>query len=99
MLEGLLADGPPARIEKRGETDELAAALDELAPALVIVHNDGPGLHPGVRLVLEERARVRILALSARGRRAYLYELHPQRTPLGEASTSMLRGLLAEARA
>lgn len=99
ILELLLADaGRETRIEQRPAQDGLAAALDELAPTLVIVHNEGARLDPGVRHALEERARIRILALSARGRRAYLYELHPQQTPLGEASASMLRGLLAEAR-
>jgi hypothetical protein len=97
ILERLLAEtSRVTRIEARPEPHELAHALNEMAPALVIIHSDGSLLDPAVRLVLEERAGVRILALSARGRRAYLYELNPRQTPLGEVSASMLRRLLAE---
>jgi hypothetical protein len=97
ILERLLAEtSRVTRIEARPEPHELARALNEMAPALVIIHSDGSLLDPTARLVLEERAGVRILALSARGRRAYLYELNPRQTPLGEVSASMLRRLLAE---
>jgi DNA-binding NarL/FixJ family response regulator len=39
-----------------------------------------------VAQVLEERPRLRILAVAGQGREAFLYELRPTRTPLGEVS-------------
>jgi hypothetical protein len=39
-----------------------------------------------VARVLEERPRLRVLAVAGHGREAFLYELRPMRTPLGEVS-------------
>jgi hypothetical protein len=39
-----------------------------------------------VAQVLEERPRLRVLAVAGHGREAFLYELRPTRTPLGEVS-------------
>jgi DNA-binding NarL/FixJ family response regulator len=51
-----------------------------------------------VAQVLEERPRLRVLAVAGHGREAFLYELRPTRTPLGEVSPRTIVEAIRRAR-
>jgi hypothetical protein len=51
-----------------------------------------------VARVLDERPRLRVLAVAGDGREAFLYELRPTRTPLGEVSPQTIVDAIRGAR-
>lgn len=51
-----------------------------------------------VAQVLEDRPRLRVLAVAGHGREAFLYELRPTRTPLGEVSPRTIVEAIRSAR-
>jgi DNA-binding NarL/FixJ family response regulator len=51
-----------------------------------------------VARVLDERPRLRVLAVAGHGREAFLYELRPTRTPLGEVSPRAIVEAIRSAR-
>ena len=51
-----------------------------------------------VAQVLDERPRLRVLAVAGHGREAFLYELRPTRTPLGEVSPRAIVEAIRSAR-
>jgi len=51
-----------------------------------------------VAQVLQERPRLRVLAVAGHGREAFLYELCPTRTPLGEVSPRTIVEAIRRAR-
>jgi hypothetical protein len=65
-----------------------AEATDEAD--VIILAAQGDELPPAGRSQLERRPAAKVLTISSEGRRAYLYELLPHRTNLGEVSTSSL---------
>jgi DNA-binding NarL/FixJ family response regulator len=84
----IVADLPTART--------LPAALAEARADVVI---SGAG-HDSAELsdLLEERSRLKVLAVSNDGRDAVLYELRPVRTPLGELSPRTIVEAIRSAR-
>ena len=60
--------------------------IDETDPDLVIVGAEKPGLLAECRELLDERAPLRVLAVSGDGREARLYGLRPYEVILGEFS-------------
>lgn len=78
---------------------ELVAAADAVRPNFVIVGLDGDEL-PGEALSLfAEQPRLKVLGLEADAGRAYLWELRPEKRPLGELSpgavVEVIRGAAA----
>jgi hypothetical protein len=59
---------------------------------VAIVGGDGEALAGAVRDLLCSRPRLRALTVGGDGREAFLYELRPHRTPLGEVSPDTLLG-------
>jgi hypothetical protein len=57
---------------------------------VVILATDGDDLPAAGRIQLARRATARVIAINGQGRSAYLYELRPHRTPLGEVSADSL---------
>lgn len=51
-----------------------------------------------VARALDERPRLRVLAVAGHGREAFLYELRPTRTPLGEVSPRAIVEAIRSAR-
>lgn len=51
-----------------------------------------------VARTLDERPRLRVLAVAGHGREAFLYELRPTRTPLGEVSPRAIVEAIRSAR-
>ena len=58
--------------------------------AHVVVAGDGPGVERQATSLLDSARGVGVLAISDDGRETVLYELRPNREPLGEISTERL---------
>jgi hypothetical protein len=74
----------------------LPAAVQETGATVVIVGAEHPEAADPVPPLLAERARLRVLAVTADGRESVMYELQPRRRELGELSPA---GLLDAVRA
>ncbi len=67
--------------------------LDEAAQtasANVVVVGAAPWVEPEADALLEASRRIGVLSISADGRETMLYELHPNKQPLGEVSAARL---------
>lgn len=96
IVAGVLADEPD--MEVVGETvvaSEFPDAVQETGADVVVVGRDDPLL---AAALLERRPSLRILAVSADARESWLYELCPQRVPLGEISPQRLVSKIRETR-
>ena len=83
IIEQAVADEPDMEIVE-GDAGPLLEAVEASKADFVIA---GADYDLGeVARVLAERPRLRVLAVSGVGREAFLYELRPTRTPLGEVS-------------
>lgn len=75
---------------------ELVAELPDcasLADAIARDHPDvviGCSTHDDVERLLRDSASVKVLKIEGAGRSSFLYELQPERTPLGEISPARL---------
>jgi DNA-binding NarL/FixJ family response regulator len=68
----------------------LLDVVDEHQADVVLFGDDSPGLSSECRELLETRPRVKLMLVSAEGRRTTLHELRPYREPLGEVSPDEL---------
>jgi hypothetical protein len=68
----------------------LAPEVERTNPAVVLLGSDHPELAEGRVPVFPGRADLKLLAVSADGREATLYELLPRTTALGELSPETL---------
>ena len=76
---------------------ELEAALRADRPDAVIVPLGQTGLVGEVRQTLEERARLRVLAVGVRDGRSVLFEMRPVRSEWGDVAPDELPALLRAA--
>ena len=85
-------------VELVGDVDALGAreALREAAVDFVITGRDDSRLATGL---LSVRPRLKVLAMIDDGRESALYELRPEKVPLGELSPRRLVAIVREARA
>ena len=74
---------------------ELLASVEATQSEVVVLGLSDAELPPDCVNLFNAHPQVRLLGVAADGRRAFLYELRPQRTPLGEISP---QGLLAAIR-
>lgn len=65
---------------------ELAAAAGTVRPSFVIVGLDGDELPAEALALFDEQPRLKVLGLEADAGRAYLWQLRPEKRPLGELS-------------
>jgi hypothetical protein len=85
IIEQAVADESDMEIVEVGGRDvPLRQAVESSEADFVIAGADYD--FGEVARVLEERPRLRVLAVAGHGREAFLYELRPMRTPLGEVS-------------
>ena len=83
-----------------GQAPEFALAAEGTSPDeldVVIVRAHGDELPEAGRDQLARRPTSRALAIGGDGRRAYLFELRPHRTLIGELSADTLRAALSGA--
>ena len=74
-----------------GRSDDVSFVEPPSEPVdVVIVAAGADELPPTGTAALARSPAAKVLTISAEGRRAYLYELRVQRTPLGELSASSL---------
>lgn len=83
IIEQAVADEPDMEIVDAGDVP-LREAVESSKADFVIAGADYNFAE--VARVLDERPRLRVLAVAGDGREAFLYELRPTRTPLGEVS-------------
>ena len=69
---------------------DLAGAVDQTRADVVVVGLRDHELPGDCLALFHSHPRTRLLGIAADGRRAFLYELRPQRTPLGEVSPAGL---------
>lgn len=70
-------------LERRGA---LPDAVDDVGAEVVIVGVEGPELPDVCQELVISHPQIKVLAVSGDGRGAFLYELRPHTTPLGEVS-------------
>jgi DNA-binding NarL/FixJ family response regulator len=91
IIRGIVADQPD--IEVIGELSNptgLQAMVDQTGATFVIVGHDSPDPPEAFRELLLRKPPVRVLAITDEGRAAILYDLQPQRIPIGELSAAQL---------
>lgn len=91
-------------VDVREDLDDLRAATQEARPEFVVVGLGTDGaLPPQAGDLLAEAARRKLLGIECRDGRAFLYELRPTTTALGEVApedvVAAIRGHAAGARA
>jgi DNA-binding NarL/FixJ family response regulator len=74
-----------------GDVSNVAA---ETAADFVITSLGDAGLHPSCARLLDARSRVKVLAIGGDGRNAFLYELQPRRSAVGELSPDVLAAVI-----
>jgi DNA-binding NarL/FixJ family response regulator len=88
IVAGVLADEPDMEVVGEAATmNGLSQTVVETGADVVVVGRNDPSL---AATLMERRARLRVLAVTAGGRESWLYELRPQRIPLGEISPQRL---------
>jgi DNA-binding NarL/FixJ family response regulator len=91
IIRGIVADQPDMEVVgELSERAELEAMVEQTSAAFVIMGRDSPDATEGFRTLLTRQPPVRILAITGEGKAASLYELRPQRIPIGELSASRL---------
>jgi chemotaxis response regulator CheB len=96
VREALSPDDEIVVVATRRPGLPLGAAVQETGATVVIVCAEHPEAADPAPPMLAERARLRVLAVSADGRESVMYELQPRRRELGELSPA---GLLEAVRA
>lgn len=84
-----LASHADVEVVRAADADDLASAVQRTG-AEVIVGTEGRVPLPEVCSVLDDNPRARVFTLAADATMAWLYELRPERVPLGEVSPSRL---------
>jgi hypothetical protein len=85
IIERAVADEPDmVLVEADAPELPLHEAVESAGADFVIAGSDYD--FGEVAQVLDERPRLRVLAVAGDGREAFLYELRPTRTPLGQVS-------------
>jgi hypothetical protein len=89
LVVEILRDADVDLVAEDIDVEGLRGTVAESGVDVVISHleTEGPSTAESVLL---ERPRVRVLALSGTGRTGEIFELRPQRTPLGELSEATL---------
>jgi DNA-binding NarL/FixJ family response regulator len=96
IIERAVADQPDMEIVGELPASTLPEALDGAGVDVVIsgTNYDCASL----RELLDERPRLKVLAVADDGRDAFLFELRPTRTPLGEVSPQNIVDAIRNAR-
>jgi DNA-binding NarL/FixJ family response regulator len=91
IIRSIVADQPD--IEVVGELSEptgLQAIVERTGATMVIVGHDRPDPPDAFGELLARTPPVPVLAITDEGRAAVLYDLRPQRIPIGELSAARL---------
>jgi hypothetical protein len=84
IIERAVGGEPDMELVRSGPEPSLRAAVEASAAAFVISGADHDFAE--VARLLDERPHLRMLSVAGDGREAFLYELRPTRTALGEVS-------------
>jgi DNA-binding NarL/FixJ family response regulator len=87
MIDAAVAAQKDMRVvATTADPGELVAAAQTVQPSFVIVGLDGDDLPAEALSLFDEQPRLRVLGLEAGAGRAYLWQLRPEKRPLGEMS-------------
>ena len=91
IIRDIVSDEPDMEVvgELAGQAG-LPAMIEQTGATFVIVGHEGQDLPEALRELFPFRPSARILAVAGEGRTGILYELRPQRVPIGELSASRL---------
>jgi hypothetical protein len=99
LISRTLEDEPAIDVvHETGAGRSARQLIDETDADLVIVGAERPGLLAECRELLDERAPLRVLAVSGDGREARLYGVRPYEVILGEFSCDSVRELVSNRR-
>ena len=91
IMEGIFTSEVDMEVVRQvGDKSGLAAAVSESGADVVVVGCEEDELAEIGDHLFQKYPRLTVLAVAAGGRRAFLYELQPQTTPLGEISPQLL---------
>ncbi len=96
IVRAVLAAEPDIEVVAAAGPEELPQLVGRLRVDVVIIGLDGEELPEAGRALFVEDPFVRLLGLVADGRQAFLYELQPHRSPLGEISPENLVRVIRE---
>jgi DNA-binding NarL/FixJ family response regulator len=91
IVKDIIADEADIALvgEVAGSTN-LAQAATQARADVVVLGKAGPGGNDDYRDLLYRRPRMKVLAIAADGKRAFLHELQPRVVALGEISPASL---------
>ncbi len=90
IVRKILSAEPDMQIQAATVAEREIASSPEVRDADVVILAEPEARTDEYAAVLFAHPRLRLVAISDDGRRACLYELRPQRTPLGEMSPGAL---------
>lgn len=94
--QAVMAEPDMVIVRDPGENHSLSATVGRTGADFVILGRDGE--LDEVDGLLETHPHLRVLAVAGDGREAFLYELRPTRTPLGEISPRTIVDAIRSAR-
>lgn len=96
IVREILTSEPDVAVTELEGGEEALSLLAE-GVNVVILAESSPNALPLASRLLVERPHVRVLSLTSSGRECHVYELRPQRVPLGEVSPEALVAAVREA--
>jgi hypothetical protein len=91
IVKTIVIDQPDMEVVGELGLDDLVSDVAvETEADFVITSLGDAGLHPSCARLLDSRSRVKVLAIGGDGRHAFLYELQPRRSAVGELSPDVL---------
>ena len=97
IIDDIVAEQSDMRVvgELTGQ-DDVRVAVERTGASFLIVGYDGAQLPDPIHDLFSGHPSIRVLAVTDQGREATLYELRPQRIPIGELSASRLVAVLRQ---
>jgi chemotaxis response regulator CheB len=95
IIRDIVSDEPDMEVvgELAGQA-RLLAAVEKTDASFVIIGHDGQDAPDTLGELFAYRPSARVLAVAREGRTGILYELRPQRIPIGELSASRLLAVI-----
>ncbi len=95
IVKTIVTDQPDMEVvAELGIDDDVPSVAARTGADFVITSLENSGLHPSCTRLLDAHSRVKVLAIGDDGQHAFLYELQPRRSALGELSPDVLAAVI-----
>jgi DNA-binding NarL/FixJ family response regulator len=95
IVKTIVLDQPDMEVVgELGPDDDVPKVAAKTRADFVITSLEESGLHASCTRLLDTQSRVKVLAIGGDGRHAFLYELQPKRSPVGELSPDVLAAVI-----